>query len=81
MARLLLLDIPENAPIVAVAAAQDGVSMGSVGPYHAIEFAETLTIDRRATGCRHAVWYSAPAGLAGCRITQFDKDALRLEQR
>jgi hypothetical protein len=37
------------------------------------------TLDRRATGCRHAVWYSSVAGLRGARITQHDKDALRVE--
>ena len=37
-------------------------------------------IDRRATGCRHAVWYSAVGGIArDSRITQHDKDALRVE--
>jgi hypothetical protein len=38
-------------------------------------------IDRRSTGCRHAVWYSCVAGLGGCRIVQFDKDALCVEPR
>ena len=37
-------------------------------------------IDRRATGCRHAVWYSSIAGVArDSRIVQHDKDALRVE--
>ncbi len=46
-----------------------------------IESDGPIVIDRRATGCRHAVWYCCIAGLAGCRITQWDKDALRVEAR
>ena len=39
-----------------------------------------ITIDRRATGCRHAVWYSTVAGVPrDSRITQHDKNALRVE--
>ena len=38
-------------------------------------------IDRRATGCRHAVWYSALAGLQDARVAQHDKDALRVVRR
>ncbi len=37
-------------------------------------------IDRRSTDCRHAVWYSAVAGVSrDAHITQHDKDALRVE--
>ncbi|MEU6698612.1 hypothetical protein [Pseudonocardia sp. NPDC046786] len=37
-----------------------------------------IVIDRRATGCRHAVWYSGVAGLERARIAQHDKNALRV---
>ena len=40
-----------------------------------------IVIDRRATGCRHAVWYSALAGLEAARVAQHDKNALRLVRR
>jgi hypothetical protein len=40
-----------------------------------------IVIDRRATGCRHAVWYSALAGLQSARVAQHDKNALRLVRR
>jgi hypothetical protein len=40
-----------------------------------------IVIDRRATGCRHAVWYSALAGLESARVAQHDKNALRLVRR
>ena len=40
-----------------------------------------IIIDRRATGCRHAVWYSALAGLEAARVAQHDKNALRVVRR
>jgi hypothetical protein len=49
-------------------------------PYFEITADGAITIDRRATGCRHAVWYSAVAGVPrNSRITQHDKNALRVE--
>jgi hypothetical protein len=77
---LYVLDVPENTGIAEVAAQDPTVTVGHVGPYFAITAAGPVTIDRRATGCRHAVWYSAVAGVApGSRIVQHDKDALRVE--
>jgi hypothetical protein len=53
-----------------------------VGPYFRIAAdAGEIVIDRRATGCRHAVWYSAIAGLQDARVVQHDKNALRLVRR
>ncbi|MEV0364655.1 hypothetical protein [Nocardia fusca] len=51
-----------------------------VGPGHT-STAEQIIIDRRATECRHAVWYSALAGLQDARIAQHDKNALRIVRR
>ena len=79
MTILYVLDVPENAPLAKVAAADPGVSLGRIGPYFEITAAGAIVIDRRATGCRHAVWYSAVAGVADGTITQRDKDALRIE--
>jgi hypothetical protein len=81
MTILYILDVPENVPVVKVAAQDTAVTVDKVGPYFAVTSPATIVIDRRATGCRHAVWYSSVAGLAGARITQWDKDALRLEPR
>ena len=81
MTTLYVLDVPENLAIPKVAAEDPAVTVDRIGPYFAIHADRAITVDRRATGCRHAVWYSCVAGLAGCRITQFDKDALRLEAR
>jgi hypothetical protein len=79
--RLFMLDVPENVPIAGIARDLPGAKVGKLGPYFVIESAAPISIDRRATGVRHAVWYSCVAGLNGCRIVQWDKDALRTEQR
>ena len=80
MTALYVLDVPENTPLAKVAAVDPGVSVGRIGPYFEITAAGPIVIDRRATGCRHAVWYSAVAGVArDSRIVQHDKDALRVE--
>jgi hypothetical protein len=79
--RLFMLDVPENASIIAVARDLPGVKLGRLGPYFVIESTAPVSIDRRATGVRHAVWYSFLAGLDGWRIAQWDKDAFRTEAR
>ncbi|GAB3576238.1 hypothetical protein GCM10027445_39920 [Amycolatopsis endophytica] len=80
MSTLYVLDVPENTPVAKVAAEDPAVTVGRIGPYFEISAAGTIVIDRRATGCRHAVWYSAVGGVArDSRITQHDKDALRVE--
>ena len=80
MTTLYVLDVPENTGVAKAAAQDPSVSVGRVGPYFEITASGPITIDRRATGCRHAVWYSAVAGVPrDSRITQHDKNALRLE--
>ena len=74
-----MLDVPENTPVAEVAGQDPAVTVDHVGPYFVIASDRPIVIDRRATGCRHAVWYSCVAGLAGCRIAQWDKDAMRVE--
>ena len=82
MTTLYVLDVPENTPLAKVAAEDPGVTVGRIGPYFEITADGPIVIDRRATGCRHAVWYSSIAGVArGSRITQHDKDSLRVEPR
>jgi hypothetical protein len=76
---LYVLDVPENVGLATVAAADPAVTVTRIGPYFEITAEGPIVIDRRATGCRHAVWYSSVAGLGRSRITQHDKDALRVE--
>ncbi|KXF52247.1 MULTISPECIES: hypothetical protein [unclassified Rhodococcus (in: high G+C Gram-positive bacteria)] len=80
-ARIYVLEVPENEGVVDVAARDSQVTIDKVGPYFRITADDELIIDRRATGCRHAVWYSAIAGLEDSIIVQQDKDALRVTRR
>jgi hypothetical protein len=79
MTALYVLDVPENVPLATVAGADPAVTVSKIGPYFEIAADGVISIDRRATGCRHAVWYSSIAGLRRARISQHDKDALRVE--
>lgn len=80
MTTLYVLDVPENTSLVKVAAEDPEVTVGRIGPYFEISARGPIVVDRRATGCRHAVWYSAVGGVArDSRIAQHDKNALRVE--
>ncbi len=81
MTTLYVLDVPENLALPKVAAEDPGVTVDKIGPYFEIRADGPIVIDRRATGCRHAVWYSALAGLQDARVVQHDKNALRLIHR
>lgn len=79
MAAVFFLDVPENRPVVAVAERDPFVRVGRRGHYFEVRAERPIEIDRRSTGCRHAVWYSCVAGLDGFRIVGWDKDSLRLD--
>lgn len=81
MTAVFVLDVPENRPVVDVARTDATVTVERIGPYFKVSSPGPIMVDRRATGCRHAVWYSSVAGLLASRITQWDKDALRVEAR
>ncbi|MEU8632616.1 hypothetical protein AB0C38_10635 [Amycolatopsis sp. NPDC048633] len=80
MTCLYVLDVPENTPLVELSREQDDLKVRPVGPYWEITSDGPIVIDRRATGMRHAVWYSCVAGITRSRIAQWDKNALRLEE-
>ena len=80
-ARFYVLDVPENAGVVEVVSADPGIEVVRVGPYFRITGDDEISIDRRATGARHAVWYSTLAGLEGATVAQHDKDLLRVVAR
>ena len=77
--RMFMLDVPENVSIVEAVHALPDVKVCRLGPYFVIESDAPISIPRRSTGVRHAVWYSFLAGLDGWRVAQWDKDALRTE--
>jgi hypothetical protein len=78
MTRLYILDIDDFRPVIEVGANIAGVAARRIGDYVELATDGELVIDRRATGVRHAVWYSTVAGVADGRVAQFDKDALRV---
>lgn len=79
MTTVYVLDIPENTSLPKVAIQDPTVTVDRLGPYFEIVAERALVIERQATSCRHAVWYSAVAGVSGGRIVQHDKNALRVE--
>lgn len=81
MVSVFVLDTPENKGVIDVADADQHIVIHKVGPYFELTADSGFSIDRRATGCRHAVWYSCIAGLHHARIVQWDKDALTVELR
>ncbi|NMO89729.1 hypothetical protein [Actinomycetospora sp. TBRC 11914] len=81
MTALYVLDVPENTAVAKVAGQDPDVAVAKLGPYFEITADGAIVVDRRATGCRHAVWYSCVAGVGGGEIVQHDKDALRVEPR
>jgi hypothetical protein len=78
MSSVFFPNIPETEPIWRQAVAENGLEAQHVGPYVELRFSEAITIDRRATGARHAVWYSCVGALDHARVAQFDKDLLRI---
>lgn len=81
MPRLFVLNVPENKGVLDVVTEDTALTVDHVGPYARISAPDPIVIDRRSTGCRHAVWYSAVAGIENSVVTQHDKDALRVEER
>ena len=61
MTTLYFLDAAEFTDVSAVAAAQPGARVERVPGYVAVTSDGPLVVDRRATGVRHSVWYSALA--------------------
>lgn len=79
MCSVFFPDIPETEPIWKCAVGNgDHLEIRHVGPYVEVRFSDAITIDRRSTGARHAVWYSCLGALKHARVVQFDNDALRI---
>jgi hypothetical protein len=78
MITLYILDVPEFQPVLEHARASAEASR-SVGDYFEVTSSKAIVVDRREAGVRQAVWYSAIGALAGGKVAQFDRDALRIE--
>lgn len=79
MTTLFVLDVPEFAPVAKLAEQDAANTVDKVGPFFRITSDGPIVIDRRTSGCRHAVWYSAVGGVLHGYVTQHDKEALRIE--
>lgn len=79
MTTLFVLDVDDFTPLAEVAAKDPGVTVTRRGPYLLVSAEGTIVIDRNATGCRNAVWYSSVAALSGARITTWDKAEMVIE--
>jgi hypothetical protein len=78
MASLFVVDIPEYEPIWSCAVGDSELEILHLGSHVELRFTDGVTIDRVATGTRHAVWYSSVGALRDARVAQFDKTALRV---
>jgi hypothetical protein len=76
---LYVLDIDDFRPLAGVAAQDSGVTVVRRGPYLEVTAPGPISIDRAATGCRNAIWYSAVAAVRGGRVARWDKQSLLIE--
>jgi len=78
VASLFIINVPEYEPLWKCAVGDSELTVRHVGPYVELRFPDGVTIDRKATGVRHALWYSGVGALKDAQVVQFDKDALRV---
>lgn len=76
MTTLFVLDIDDFRPLAEVAAKDPDVAVRRRGPYLEVAAPGPIRIERDATGCRNAVWYSSVAAVQDGRVTRWDKSEL-----
>jgi hypothetical protein len=79
MTALYVLDVVDFRPVAEVAAQDPTITVRRRGPYFELSSNDVITIDRSATGCRNALWYSSIAAIKGGRVTTWDKTVLVVE--
>ncbi|AGP52024.1 hypothetical protein [Streptomyces rapamycinicus] len=79
MTTLFVLDIDDFRPLAKVAGKDPDVTVRRRGPYLEVAAPGSIRIERSATGCRNAVWYSSIAAVSGSRISRWDKSVLVVE--
>jgi hypothetical protein len=79
MTILYVLDIDDFRPLAEVAAKNPDITVTKRGPYFEVHAAAAFDIDRNATGCRNAVWFSSVAALRGGVITVWDRSTMTIE--
>ena len=78
MTTIYVFDVDEFRPVIDAAGQRQSVSVRKVGPNVEVTADGPIEIGRRESGVRHAVWYSAVAGVVAGRVEQFDKEQLRV---
>jgi hypothetical protein len=76
---LYVLDVDDFRPLAEVASKDPDTTVRRRGPYLEVEAAGPIRIERGATGCRNAVWYSSVAAVADGRVAQWDRAELVVE--
>lgn len=76
---LFVLDVADFRPLAEVAAKDPATTVRRRGPYFEVSSQGPIVIDRNATGCRNAVWYSSVAAIRHGRVTAWDRGVLRIE--
>lgn len=76
MTTLFVLDIEDFRPLAQVASKDPDVTVRRRGPYLEVAAPGALRIDRDATGCRNAVWYSSVAAVEDGRVSRWDSAEL-----
>ncbi|MFC3456531.1 hypothetical protein [Amycolatopsis speibonae] len=79
MTTLFVLDVEDFRPLAEVASKDPDVTVRQRGPYLEVAAAGPIRIDRNATGCRNAVWYSSVAAVEGGQVTHWDSSELVVE--
>lgn len=79
---IFVADIPEFAPLLQAARAQNGCAVRPpVRGYWRIEAAQAIEFSRKAMGLGAALWNSALSGGFRGRITQYDRNLMRIESQ
>jgi len=79
MTVLYVLDVEDFRPLAEVAAQDPHITVRRRGPYYEVLSDGVISIDRNATKCRNAVWYSSIAAIKGGRIITWDRTMLVVE--
>ncbi|GAA3528288.1 hypothetical protein GCM10022222_09130 [Amycolatopsis ultiminotia] len=76
MTTLFVLDVDDFRPLAEVAAKDPDVTVRRRGPYLEVSAPGAIRIERNATGCRNAIWYSSVAAVQDGRVSHWDKSEL-----
>jgi len=79
MTTLFVLDVGDHRPLAEVAGKDPDVTVRRRGPYLEVATPGPIRIERNATGCRNAVWYSAVAAVKDGRVSRWDNAELVVE--